>query len=136
MQPDLKALLHYKNDKIVAHFCYHHPEISFLEAKILFTDLMGWMWLKAKRASLNKKTYLFGPLLVLDKMWHTFILHTRDYIDFSMVYFGEYFHHEVEPAGLEYHIEESELADYLDDCFNHLQQEWVERRFSDAFIDL
>lgn len=69
-------------------------------------------------------------------MWHSFILHTRDYIDFSMKYFGEYFHHDVEPVGFEHVLDEEELADYLQDCFQYLNKGWVERRFSMAFAEM
>ncbi|HAT9713780.1 TPA: hypothetical protein JBD82_03085 [Legionella pneumophila subsp. pneumophila] len=136
MSFSLSELLHYKNEKIVTHFCYSHPEYSIQEGLFLFEDLLDWMWLNKQRRLRGKKTYLFGPLLILDEMWHSFILHTRDYIDFSMKYFGEYFHHDVEPVGFEHVLDEEELADYLQDCFQYLNKEWVERRFSMAFAEM
>lgn len=135
MIPDFTTLAEYKNEQVVAHFCFHHPEFSLREGNQLFDDLLSWMWLNWQRSRMGKKTYLFGPLLILDEMWHTFILHTRDYVLFSMHYFGEYFHHEVEPVGFEHILEEEELTDYLQDCFKYLQSEWVERHFSAAFIE-
>lgn len=135
MSSTLSELLNYKNDKIVAHFCSTHPEYSVPEGQMLFEDLLGWMWLNKQRNLLGKKTYLFGPLLIIDEMWHSFILHTRDYIDFSMKYFGEYFHHEVEPLGFEHILDEEELTDYLEDCFKYLNKEWVARRFSAVFTE-
>ncbi|AMP88838.1 hypothetical protein [Legionella pneumophila] len=131
----LSELLHYKNEKIVTHFCHSHPEYSMREGLILFEDLLAWMWLNKQRNLRGKKTYLFGPLLIIDEMWHSFILHTRDYVDFSMKYFGEYFHHDVEPVGFEHVLDEEELTDFLQDCFQYLNKEWVERRFSKAFAE-
>ncbi|HAT1771417.1 TPA: hypothetical protein I8034_000758 [Legionella pneumophila] len=131
----LSELLHYKNEKIVTHFCHSHPEYSMREGLILFEDLLAWMWLNKQRRLRGEKTYLFGPLLILDEMWHSFILHTRDYVDFSMKYFGEYFHHDVEPSGFEHVLDEEELTDFLQDCFQYLNKEWVERRFSIAFTE-
>ncbi|HHL3493858.1 TPA: hypothetical protein ACQ53F_002720 [Legionella pneumophila] len=131
----LSELLHYKNEKIVTHFCHSHPEYSMREGLILFEDLLAWMWLNKQRRLRGGKTYLFGPLLILDEMWHSFILHTRDYVDFSMKYFGEYFHHDVEPSGFEHVLDEEELTDFLQDCFQYLNKEWVERRFSIAFTE-
>ncbi|MCW8398750.1 hypothetical protein OQJ26_08100 [Legionella sp. PATHC038] len=132
---DLSNLLEYKNQVVVDYFCHHHPEFSEQEGKVLFNDLIAWMWLNAQRAKQDKKTYLFGPLLILDEVWHAFILHTRDYADFSLRYFGTYFHHDVEPPGQEHMMEEEELTDYLHDCFTYLGSEWVARRFATALME-
>ncbi|CEG57911.1 glycine-rich domain-containing protein [Legionella fallonii] len=133
MSVELATLLRYKNERVVSHFCHHHPEVSIQEGQELFTDLLAWLWLSKQRTGLGKKTYLFGPLLRLDELWHTFILHTQDYLSFSMTYFGEYMHHEVERIGFEHVLEEEELTDFLQDCFNYLDSSWVERRFAEAF---
>ena len=132
MNSELSLLLAYSNPAVITHFCHYHREFSLPEGQALFRDLLSCMWLNKQRCIEEKPTYLFGPLLILDEMWHTFILHTRDYIDFSMRYFGEYFHHEVEPVGFEHNLNEDELTDYLQDCFKYLGEEWVERRFSVA----
>jgi hypothetical protein len=134
MQPELSRLKNYINSAVIDYFCHHHPEFSEADGHQLFTDLLVWMWLKHQRAREGKATYLFGPLLILDEMWHVFILHTRDYMHFSLNYFGEYVHHEVEPIGLEHRVEEDELRDYLHDCFKYLDKSWVERRFAPAFV--
>ena len=132
MNSNLEELKKYKNQKVITYFCYHHPEYSLDDGRCIFEDLLSWMWLNNQRSKVGKKTYLFGPLLILDEMWHTFILHTRDYIDFSMHYFGEYVHHDVEPIGFEHLLDEDELTDFLQDCFDYLDQDWVARRFSSA----
>ncbi|WP_454782916.1 hypothetical protein [Legionella sp. WA2022007384] len=132
---NLSDLLDYKNKTVVNHFCSYHPDFSEQEGQVLFADLLAWMWLNAQRAKQGKKTYLFGPLLILDEMWHTFILHTRDYLDFSIRHFDTYFHHDVEPSGQEHIIEEEELTEYLQDCFAYLGSEWVARRFATALTE-
>lgn len=132
MNSDLSAVLSYRNSALITYFCHHHPEFTIPQAEALFADLLGWMWLNKQRAQQGKKTYLFGPLLMLDLLWHAFILHTQDYVHFSMQYFGAYFHHDVEPIGFEHTMEEDELRDYLHDCFHYLGEEWVARRFTDA----
>lgn len=134
MSSELAELLRYGNTSVIHYFCHHHPEYSFEQGQVLFEDLLAWMWLNKQRNKAGKKTYLFGPLLVLDEMWHTFILHTRDYFDFSMCYFDSYFHHDIEPVGFEHMLDEEELNDFLEDCFIYLNQEWVERRFASAFV--
>ncbi len=135
MQADLNLLLHYKNKTVTEYFCHQHPEFTLQESQALFADLLGWMWLNGLRAIKGKKTYLFGPLLILDEMWHAFILHTRDYVDFSTQYFGTYFHHDVEPFGFEHMMDEEELTEYLQDCFSYLGSEWVARRFAMALVE-
>lgn len=132
MLPDYLELIQYKNDQVVTHFCHNHPEVSLEAGYQLFEDLLSWLWLNKQRALQGKKTPLFGPLLQLDKMWHIFILHTKDYFEFSKAYFGDYFHHHVEPLGFEHHLKEEELSDYLNDCFDYLDGGWVERCFSAA----
>ncbi|WP_181951511.1 hypothetical protein [Legionella sainthelensi] len=132
---ELPDILLYQNMTVVTYFCYHRPDLTVQEVNELFTDLLSWMWLSNQRAKLGKKTYLFGPLLLLDELWHAFILHTRDYVDFSIHYFGAYFHHDIEPIGFEHVMEEDELADYLQDCFTYLGVEWVSRRFEMALVE-
>ncbi|MGL5741305.1 MAG: hypothetical protein ACRCXC_01505 [Legionella sp.] len=135
MSVALAAVLHYKNKRVIEYFCSYHPESTSADAELLFTDLLAWLWLNQHRAWLGKKTYLFGPLLILDEMWHSFILHTRDYFNFSMHYFDAYVHHDVEPIGFEHMMKEEELTDYVQDCFTHLGQEWVTRRFEVALLE-
>ena len=94
-----------------------------------FSDLLAWFWLSEYRLSQGKKTYLFGPLLNLDDLWHTFILHSREYLDFSQQFFGSYYHHDVEIPGEEYALTEENLRDLLNDCLEHLGEEWVKRCF-------
>lgn len=132
MITDLAALLRYKNAAVIDYFCHHHSEYSQEQGQVIFEDLLSWMWLNKQREKRSKKTYLFGPLLILDEMWHCFILHSRDYLDFSLQYFGAYFHHEIEPVGFEHVLEEDELSDFLEDCFAYLSEDWVERRFAHA----
>lgn len=132
MNPELSALLQYDCPSVIHHFCNHHPQYSEQDGRTLFKDLLAWMWLSQQRNKSDKKTYLFGPLLVLDEMWHSFILHTRDYVNFSNQFFGEYFHHEVELAGFEHQLSEDELTDFLQDCLKYLDEGWLERRFSEV----
>ncbi len=126
----LKKLLESKQPVVLNYFS-HHQQIPLENSKALFEDLLAWMWLNRQRKLQNKPTYLFGPLLQLDQLWHSFILHTRLYTDFCMEHFGEYFHHEVEPPGEEHHLNEEELRDFLNDCFDYLGEEWVQRNFKD-----
>ncbi|KTD79194.1 hypothetical protein [Legionella waltersii] len=134
MTPSLGEVLQYQNEQVLAHFRNKHSDYSVQSSQQLFQDLLAWMWLAQQRNILGKKSYLFGPLLIVDDMWHSFILHTRDYVQFSTTYFGDYFHHEVEPDGMEHVLDEDEIRDFLEDCYQYLGEGWVERRFSEALV--
>lgn len=124
----LTDFLDYKNPTIIDYYSYHR-QLPLEEVQQNFSDLLAWFWLNEYRLSLGKKTYLFGPLLNLDDLWHTFILHTREYLVFSQQFFGTYYHHDVETPGQEYELNEEDLRDLLNDCLENLGEEWVERCF-------
>ena len=129
----LSEVLRYQNADVVHQICHHQPQYSLKESQQLFVDLLAWLWFKNEREKQKKTTYLFGSLLVLDELWHLFILNTHDYVNFSQQYFGHYLHHRPEPIGFEHELSDDALQEYLDDCFNYLGQQWVERRFAQAF---
>lgn len=125
----LEEVLAYQYEPLIHYFCAHHKEVNGEQAKVLFKDLLAWLWLHAYRQAKGCKTYFFGPLLILDTLWHAFILHTRVYHTFCMDYFGEYIHHDVEPVGFEHTISPEELADFLSDALDILGKHWVARYF-------
>ncbi len=127
--PELSDLLDYKNNRVICYFCHHHPDISTAQAQQLLSDLLAWMWLNAYRKKNHQKSYFFGPILILDSLWHSFILHTTDYCTFCEAFFGQYFHHFIEPIGEEHVLTADELSSFLQDCFEHLGEAWVERYF-------
>ena len=128
MIPSLTDFLAYENPLVIHHYSYHQ-KLPLNDVKQQFKDLLAWFWLSEYRLGQDKKTYLFGPLLNLDDLWHTFILHTRDYLVFSHEFFGTYYHHDVEIPGKEYELNEEDLRDLLTDCLEHLGEGWVERCF-------
>lgn len=128
-ETNLRQLQRYRNPRIIDYFCQKNQALTLEQCQQLFTDLLAWMQLKIIRNSAGKKSYLFGPLLILDELWHVFILHTRDYMAFCEHYFGHYLHHEVEPLGAEHRLSAEELADFLKDSFTHLGESWVRRYF-------
>jgi len=134
--PELNKLLAYQNRRVIQDFCFQQPQLTPSQVQQQFEDLSGWMWLTVYRKLQHKKTWLFGPLLTLDELWHCFILHTRDYHAFCQQFFGEYFHHDREEHDHEYELQPEELADFLQDCFLHLGEEWVERHFAQFFISV
>lgn len=131
--PTLQQIQDYHNQSVILNFHHKNQEHTLEKVQEYFQDLLAFLWLSHSRKIDNKTTRMFGPLLILDEIWHTFILHTQDYHAFCQDFFGEYFHHEVEPLHQEHVMEPDELADFLEDCFTHLGEEWVDRYFSHLY---
>ena len=99
---NLDKLLAYKNEKILDRYRKDHPN-NKCGAEEALTELLKFFWLGEKL----KKDKMFSPddknlkfvcsihseMKEIDDMWHTFLLFTRDYADFSKKYFGSYIHH-------------------------------------------
>lgn len=128
--PALSDLMAYENTAVIRQFCREYSHTDDEAARQLFRDLMGWMWLSVYRLQHDIKTHMIAPLIELDKMWHIFILHTRDYTKFCENYFGTYFHHEVEDSDDAYEISGDALSEFLSQCYDYLGEEWIMRYFS------
>jgi hypothetical protein len=127
--PELSQLIVYDNESVISLFKNENPDISAEQAGEIFRDLLSWLWLSEHRFQRQLKTHMIAPLKNLDKMWHCFILHTEDYIEFCQKYFNRYLHHRVEPTGNEYVMSTDELSAYLNDCFDQLGEGWLLRNF-------
>ncbi|MCE3044441.1 hypothetical protein [Legionella sp. 16cNR16C] len=131
----LRIVLGAYNERILRHYASNNPSLSFQQCQQLWKDLLGWMWLTQYRKSLDKATYLFGPLLQLDDLWHFFILNTRDYCEFCERYWGEYFHHDMETPHEAHQLTADELADFLEDAIEFLGEDWIDRYFHHLFTE-
>ncbi len=87
--------LAYRNEAIVLRF-QETWDVPSEEAQALFDDAKKWLWLcaylleedeHATRLAITPSTKL------VDEMWHTFILFTRDYFGFCERFLGRYIHH-------------------------------------------
>lgn len=128
--PALSQVLAYENISIINRFCFENPETSAEQAQQIFQDLLAWLWLCVSRKQRQLNTHMIGPLAMLDKMWHVFILHTQSYAEFCQQYFNYFLHHEVEPIGNEYVMPTEELSIFLSDSYDHLGEAWLLRNFS------
>lgn len=91
--PSLEDIISYSNGDVVDKFLetYHLPPD---EAEDVFKEMLKWLWLgSAAKEDGFDKLVVHEDLFILDEMWHTFILFTRDYTDFCERYFGYYLHH-------------------------------------------
>lgn len=91
----LSEVVRYRNARLVKYFAEEH-NLSASESKALFDDLKKWLWLCANRDT-KAQVHFFNDLRVLDLYWHTFLLFTRDYVEFCNRYFGAVVMHDPQP---------------------------------------
>lgn len=95
----LSLILEYKNQDVIYRFLKLF-DISKEETEELFYETKKWLYALALNQELYKKgevDFLIGvndDLLMLDEMWHNFILFTIDYKEFCNDYFGFFIHHQ------------------------------------------
>jgi hypothetical protein len=95
MKTTLEELKLYKNENVVNRFL-ETWEMSFEEAEDIFGETMKWLWLIAYNKECEEKSIeiaISQSTKLIDEMWHTFILFTKDYFNFCEQYFGYYLHH-------------------------------------------
>lgn len=145
--PDLNQLLVYRNPLTLKRFKRNYPQFAD-DAEDLFVDVMKYLWLSRKHQldlatsgltpELDFSCNMHKEMRVIDEMWHTFILITKDYAKFCHHYFGEFMHHEPEvgdETGDDKEIDvdrfEQELTRFLSYTYDHLGEKTVKRWFAD-----
>lgn len=86
----LREVLRHRNRAVVDRFLKELP-IGEEDAEDVFRETKRWLWLLASAP--GHELAITTPLLVLDEMWHTFILFTRPYAEFCQRYCGRFVHH-------------------------------------------
>lgn len=90
----LEEVLKYQNDDVVHRFSKTYG-LASEEALDIFQEVKRWLWLghlcraRGQRGGLT----IDHSLVVIDEMWHNFVLFTREYADFCKEKFGYYIHH-------------------------------------------
>lgn len=123
----------------------HYPEVidSFTEmysindavAEDIFIETKKWLWLCGYNQSLQAKgeegasLFIDDSLLIIDKMWHTFILYTKLYTIFCNKHFGSYIHHYPTPP-----LQKKQQADRFDKDVNYLEQFELRQRKQYEFV--
>ncbi|MFT5766047.1 MAG: hypothetical protein ACI8X3_003485 [Saprospiraceae bacterium] len=98
MIKSLEETLAYKNKFAIDRFKQTRPDAAE-EADLIFDDLKRFLWLVATQEERKAKgeevpdLSFAQSMLVLDDMWHAFILCTNFYTEFCNEYFGNYIHH-------------------------------------------
>jgi hypothetical protein len=61
------------------------------EATELFEETKKWLWVSSLPHA--PQLVVTSEMLILDEMWHNFILFTQEYIEYCQSRFGRYLHH-------------------------------------------
>lgn len=91
MDKNLSDVLDYKNDDVIDRFLVMY-DVEKLEAQKIFNETLKWLWLGNK----IEDVFIDDSTLIIDEMWHNFILFTQDYQEFCLECFGRYLHHQPE----------------------------------------
>jgi hypothetical protein len=91
----LEEALGYRNRHVVDRFVESHA-LPRDEAEDLFVETLRWLWLcrRADRDPAAPELFIDECMALLDEMWHTFVLFTREYTRYCETYLGGYVHHE------------------------------------------
>lgn len=89
------SIINYKNEDVIERFIDKY-NIDENEALSIFEETKKWLWL-CHMGAIGEKKFSFiidDSLLIIDEMWHNFILFTKEYNDFCINNFGYYMHHQ------------------------------------------
>ncbi|MEK6553944.1 MAG: hypothetical protein AABZ31_01790 [Bdellovibrionota bacterium] len=141
MQTTLNELLAFRHDGVINRYKRDFPADA-ARAEDLFTDLMTFFWASKKHElerlsnpdieNLDFTFIMDEEMLEIDKMWHIFLLYTKDYMDFCEKYFGEFLHHlpdvvpnrKITPFDVEMNLQK-----FLSYVFDNLGEDFVRRWF-------
>ena len=86
----LEEVLQYEHEETVLRFIDNF-DITHEEATDIFKEMKLLLALMAK----YPEEYIFThePLWIIDEMWHTFLMYSKDYEDFCQQHFGKMIYH-------------------------------------------
>jgi len=89
----LEDVMAYTNTEVVMRF-YDNFDVTIEEATDLFNETKKFLYLAAKFGE-TQNIFTHEAMYIIDEMWHTFILFTKDYNEFCMKYFDKFLHHNI-----------------------------------------
>lgn len=82
------------DDNVIIEGFMDRYDVSIDEAKEILDETKKFLKLAAEvHENEGFSIFIDQPLLVIDEMWHTFILHTRQYVNFCFSQFNRFIHH-------------------------------------------
>lgn len=136
-------VLNYKHPGVIRRFQRENPDLHD-HAEEIFSDLMKFFWAGRKHEDLKAQEphnqdldfiYIMDEeMKPIDVMWHTFLLYTKDYMNFCDTYFGEYLHHlpDIVENNLDQDPEKFKLnlERFLSFTFDHLGEDVIRRWYA------
>jgi len=89
----LEEALDCENQHEVIEGFMNRYNVSQTEAEEIFEETKKWLWLAAKSEESGLSLSIDKPLLVIDEMWHNFILYTKYYQNYCLNKFNKFIHH-------------------------------------------
>lgn len=83
----LTELIQYRNEDVLSRFTDLF-DVTEAEAEDIFTETKKFLFICRQPG-----VFIPDELLIVDEMWHNFILFTKEYQNFCTHYFGGYLHH-------------------------------------------
>ena len=146
MIKSLEEILAYKNENVIHRFCQIRPDAKE-EVEVIFDDLKRFLWLVAtleERKIKGEQTpdiSFSKSMIIMDDMWHSFILWTKQYQEFCETYLGRFIHHPTEMPVFEQNTSEQSLNEtetmniflegMISTCIEELGEAVAQRWFDD-----
>lgn len=139
MTPSLPDILAYQNDDVICRFLDKY-NVTEQEALDLFAETKKFLYL-----SHFEPVFISDDMVMIDEMWHNFILFTKDYHHFCINYFGKFKHHQPtskaekeerkkkrkESNGEIHQDFLNKVEDLMNAAYDHLGAETVEKWFDE-----
>ena len=141
--PNLDQLLTYKNPWLIKRYQKDYPNNQIFAEEAL-AELLKYFWLCQKHLqdkqnnpndeSLEFACAMHSEMQEIDDMWHTFLLFTNDYMEFSLKNFGAFIHHipTTEEEKLSPDKFEIDFTRYLSYVYDNLGEETVCKWFKES----
>lgn len=96
----LMTALDCNEDDIIIDGFMERYSVNRVEAEEILQETKKWLWLASENIKEKKGFRLFidNSLMIIDEMWHNFILHTRAYQKFCNEKLNLFVHHEPTPS--------------------------------------
>lgn len=104
-QNQLKRILAYQNEDVISRFT-DMMDVPKSEAEDIFMETKKFLYL-----SQVPGIFIPDELLIIDEMWHNFVLFTKDYHKFCLNNFGRFVHHQPATYGEKQAYREKKQAD-------------------------
>lgn len=88
-----------KDEQLIIEAFMSRYKVDYCEAEDIFNETKKWLWLAAKSSEQSEfNLFIDKHLMIIDEMWHNFILHTKQYYKYCFGNFNRIIHHVPTPS--------------------------------------